>query len=141
MALAQIIYVSRPAQRMSADELTELVEASEKRNAKRDITGTLLYSAGNFMQLLEGELTDIGNVFERVRCDARHTEVRALLHKNVTKRLYPEWGMLQMDIGRSAPLNLGRMERMIYEVRQSRDTQQFGIEARMLLSDFRLQLA
>jgi hypothetical protein len=49
-----LVYVSSATKPFSPDELSELLAQARVDNAALGITGMLLYSNGNFMQVLEG---------------------------------------------------------------------------------------
>src|SRR4051812_47320701 len=112
MALAQLIYVSRSRVKMDLAEIQALAEHSERKNAKVDISGALLSVGQHFMQLLEGELSEVTSLFERIRLDPRHQDVHCLLCKNVTKRLYPQWGMRLVKPDSKAKLDRERLARL-----------------------------
>ena len=52
-----VLYRSQAVRPFSSAHLTELLEASRAYNEAHDITGLLCYSAGHFVQLLEGTTT------------------------------------------------------------------------------------
>lgn len=141
MALAQLIYISRSRKKMTAEAVQELADHSELKNSIRDISGALLSVGEYFMQLLEGELSDIVLLYDRIRLDARHCDVQCLICKNVTKRLFPKWGMRLMETESTAKLDLDRLHRLIEEFRVHRDTGGYAVEARVLLDDFKRQLS
>ena len=140
MALTQLVYVSRRPITLDRRVLEDIVARSARFNASRGITGILLCCGQHFIQLLEGELAEVMELFERIRCDERHTDVRCLLVKNVARRLFPEWGMGLADLDAQGVLNTDRLRRLLDDVRAAHDTGPFSLEARLLLNDFRAQL-
>ncbi len=140
MALAQIIYVSRRAPRLSRRSLDSIVRESEKRNADRGVTGVLLCCGDNVMQLLEGEADVITPLFEHIAEDPRHTAVELILQKPVRRRLFPEWGMALADLEKKAALNRPRLLGLIQTIRARTDTSAHSVEARVLINDFKQQL-
>jgi len=140
MSLAQLIYISRSRKPMDRDAVQAIAAHSETKNAPRDISGALLSVGPYFMQLLEGELADIVALYEHIRDDVRHTEVKCLLCKNVNKRLFPQWGMRMLEPDATGRLDLDRLHRLIEEFRVHRTTGAFAVEARVLLDDFKRQL-
>ncbi len=52
--MLSLIYVSSSTRAFSDADLVALLEQSQEKNARLDITGMLLYKDGNFMQVLEG---------------------------------------------------------------------------------------
>jgi hypothetical protein len=62
-------------------------------NAGLGISGALLYSAGNFAQVLEGLLASIEKTFEAIQRDPRHSEVVVIQSGPAETREFPEWSM------------------------------------------------
>ncbi len=88
-----LIYVSIATQPFSEAELVDLLTTSRKNNAAVGVTGMLLYKEGKFMQLLEGEETQVARVFEKISRDSRHRDVITLLKGREDKRSFSEWMM------------------------------------------------
>jgi hypothetical protein len=88
-----IIYLSQVSASLSEDELRRLLEECRANNKWRNITGILLYSDRQFMQLLEGEEADVAQLYAKVTQDRRHTGVIKLADKPITHRSFAEWSM------------------------------------------------
>ena len=76
MALAQLVYLSRRNHALDPAALEQLALRSSVRNAQRRITGILLSRGVHLMQLLEGDMQDVVELYETIRSDPRHAEVR-----------------------------------------------------------------
>jgi Sensors of blue-light using FAD len=74
-------------------QIAEIVQASEIRNASDDLTGALLHTRGVFIQALEGPLPAIETTFERICCDLRHRRVELLEFVQAEERIFGEWSM------------------------------------------------
>ena len=59
-----ISYVSTAAEGISKEDIQDLLELSSRKNNDHNITGILLYSNGNFFQVLEGEKLLINSLFK-----------------------------------------------------------------------------
>ena len=68
------------------------------------MTGILLYNGGHFLQLLEGKAIVVRRLFEKIRPDRRHQNVRQLVFLPVEARMFQGWhmGMLNRDDRRNA---------------------------------------
>ncbi|MBC7785321.1 MAG: BLUF domain-containing protein [Burkholderiales bacterium] len=141
MQLGQLIYVSRCTSALTSEVLSEIVARSEKSNAARNITGVLMCCGPNVIQLLEGDPAEIEVVFQKIALDPRHTNVECLLRKDARKRMFPEWGMGVADLNSRTMLNRGRLMRLVDDIRGQYDTAGLNVEARVILNDFRQQLA
>ena len=97
--LTHLLYASRATQRVTADDLRTLAAQSAERNHSVAVTGMLLYSAGSFLQLLEGRAPTLDALMKRIALDPRHTDVRVLLRATAPQRLFPRWymGGLNLD--------------------------------------------
>lgn len=69
------------------------VEKARLDNRRAGLTGMLLFHRRHFLQLLEGPETAVGNVFDRIAQDPRHTNVRVLLREVVPTRSFAAWTM------------------------------------------------
>jgi len=50
-----IVYVSTASNELKDEEIQNILSSSNTWNNKNDITGLLLFSEGNFFQIIEGE--------------------------------------------------------------------------------------
>lgn len=88
-----LVYASAASRPFEGAELEALLAGSRARNAKRGLTGMLLYKDGWFMQVLEGEERAVQRAFRRISRDKRHRYVRVLAETVVAAREFPEWTM------------------------------------------------
>jgi len=65
-------YVSSETQDFSPDALIALLTEAREANAKRAVTGLLLYREGSFYQVLEGAEADVMSTFNGIERDPRH---------------------------------------------------------------------
>ncbi len=102
--LTHLLYTSRATEPLTPADLHTLSSQSAKRNHSVSVTGMLLYSAGCFIQLLEGREPTLDALMKRIALDARHTDVRVLLHERAPRRLFPRWymGVLNLDVAGTA---------------------------------------
>lgn len=95
--LHRLLYCSRNtipgAIEAVAAEVRGILAISRVNNARDGVTGGLLFSKGCFAQVLEGPLDAVEATFERIQCDARHSEVIVLQTGPITKRDFPDWSM------------------------------------------------
>ncbi len=88
-----IIYMSRAAAPMSDEQLARLLEQAREGNKKRSITGALVYGAGQFMQIIEGEESQLAQLYAELLNDSRHGSVVKLADKQVAQRSFSDWSM------------------------------------------------
>lgn len=91
--LLQVVYVSAAVRLFTPEALVELLRVSRANNARRDITGLLLYQGGNFIQVLEGPAGAVEDVHARIAHDPRHRQMITLLKGPVERREFGDWSM------------------------------------------------
>lgn len=78
-----ISYVSTVNPALSEHEIQQALNFSKNWNNDHDITGILLYSQGNFFQVLEGEEQLLKDLFKRIKADERHHNIITIFQKEV----------------------------------------------------------
>ncbi|MDE0545368.1 BLUF domain-containing protein [Microbacterium sp. C7(2022)] len=93
-ALISLVYISTATEgRMSDAALRGILITSRENNSRDDITGMLLYRGGQFVQILEGRADRVHALLEKIRADARHTDLTVLLDEPIDERQFAEWSM------------------------------------------------
>lgn len=93
MSLIQLIYVSSAIEELSDAQLDAILESSVRHNQPQAVTGMLLYSRGNFMQVLEGEEAAIDETYDRICQDPRHHNLFLLSREPIAEREFSTWNM------------------------------------------------
>lgn len=88
-----ILYLSKVIAPLEEAELVRLLEEARANNKRRNITGILVYSDRQFMQLIEGEEADLASLYAKLAQDPRHTGVIKLADKPIVTRSFSEWSM------------------------------------------------
>lgn len=105
--MLQLAYSSAATVPLSDEDLQRLVEISRENNARADVTGILLFYEDSFLQLLEGPLVAVNELYDRIGEDPRHRCLRLLCRSLVSERMFPDWSMgfvrLQPEWVRAAP--------------------------------------
>lgn len=91
--MISISYVSSAVFQFSESTLLDLVEQSQRNNQKLGITGILVYSDGNFMQVIEGADLVTNALYERIKLDARHRNVVTIEQRSIEVREFQGWSM------------------------------------------------
>ncbi|MFM1907862.1 MAG: hypothetical protein RLZZ591_1539 [Pseudomonadota bacterium] len=98
MEFTQLIYVSDLVDR-NEGELGPILESAIRHNREDDITGMLLYSGGNFLQVLEGSKDQVDQTYKRICRDPRHANIIVLMEEKVTERHFGDWSMGYRQLG------------------------------------------
>jgi hypothetical protein len=98
MSLVQLIYLSDLVDKNEA-HIAPILQSAVKHNSKNGITGMLLYSGGNFLQVLEGEKAAVDETYARICQDPRHRNTVLLIEEPVSERHFSSWqmGYRQLD--------------------------------------------
>jgi hypothetical protein len=88
----QLIYVSDLVDK-NERQLAPILESAVRRNTEDGITGMLLYSGGNFLQVLEGPTAAVQATYKRICQDRRHRNTTLLLEQDVPERQFGSWSM------------------------------------------------
>lgn len=83
-----ICYVSTAKNSLEPNEVVEILDQTEVRNNQIGIRGFLIYSEGNFFEVLEGEEKMIKELFLIIKNDARHKNIIIIFEKICDKELF-----------------------------------------------------
>lgn len=78
---------------MTEDELLLLLEQARARNLKQNVTGMLLYAGGKFFQVLEGEKSDVEEIFKVIENDERNKGTIVVEKEDINERTFSDWSM------------------------------------------------
>lgn len=98
MVLGHLLYISDAVGEMGPEQLEAIRTVSRHNNAAEGITGVLFYSAGHFVQLLEGDTAAIHALFEKIATDPRHENVKLLYLRDARERAFCDWSMALLDL-------------------------------------------
>lgn len=98
MSLVQLIYVSDLVNE-DESQIPAILASSIRRNKEDAITGMLLYSRGNFLQVLEGEREMVDKTYARICEDVRHRNTVMLTEEEVSERHFADWSMGYRQLG------------------------------------------
>jgi len=93
MIIKRIAYTSRPTDTVSKQALLALLHDARDYNAADGITGFLFFKDNQFIQVIEGAVTDVDDLFARIKADKRHTDINILLNETADERMFPDWNM------------------------------------------------
>lgn len=93
MSLHQISYQSTARQFLTDDDLQDLLAKARVYNAAHHISGMLLCRGGQFVQVLEGEEAVLRALYEKIKVDPRHSDLRLLVDEPLAQRQFGLWTM------------------------------------------------
>jgi hypothetical protein len=81
-----------------------ILEKSKSYNKKENITGILCQGSGLWMQILEGERSQVNVLYSRIMADRNHQNVELLSLEEITQRRFGEWSMALVYLSKDDPL-------------------------------------
>jgi uncharacterized membrane protein (DUF373 family) len=91
--MIQTTYISIPTRPVSTDALMDILNTSRRNNASIGVSGMLLFTGSEFIQILEGDEKVIEELLNTIKKDPRHKDFRIIEKKKITTREYAEWTM------------------------------------------------
>ncbi len=101
--LIQLTYASRTSATFLPSDMSSILNASKRNNARVGVTGALCLANGIFLQQLEGDRAEVNRLYHRILADPRHREPAVLDFAEITSRRFTTWSM-----GTLAPLDANR---------------------------------
>lgn len=98
MPLLSLTYVSSATELLAVPELLGLLADIRPRNEALGLSGLLLYSGGNVIQVLEGPEDAVESTFATIAADPRHQDVIVMLREPIEERAFPDWSMGFRDV-------------------------------------------
>lgn len=99
--LSQLVYISSRTANCTQAEIEKILQSCQKNNASLDITGLLLYSETKFIQYLEGDAKQILDLYDHIKGDRRHEQVRMLSYGIIKERAFPSWHMATKSLSQN----------------------------------------
>jgi len=124
----RLIYTSREFRPLSEADLKRLVTRSRIRNEQDGLTGFLYYSAGTFLQMLEGEEATVNATFARIEDDYRHVIASILMRETITEQFFENWSMETAN-----PTKASKILRDFFQMDQDLDLTKLDADKALLL--------
>lgn len=93
MSINQMIYISQATRKMSASDLHEILKVAQDNNLLIDVTGSLFYNGGWFLQVLEGPTDTLKKLYHKIEKDPRHKNSRIIYDEPARFRTFTRWTM------------------------------------------------
>lgn len=91
--MLRIAYTSQATFDFTDGDLITLLMNSRANNKRDRLTGILLHSEGQFLQVLEGDEEDVETKFDRISKDPRHRRIAMILREEADTRQFGKWTM------------------------------------------------
>lgn len=88
-----LIYVSESVSTTTYDDAVKILNTSWSKNRENGIGGVLLYNRRFFIQLLNGPVDKVDQIFHRIKEDKRHHNIRLVGEEFLQEQEFDEWNM------------------------------------------------
>lgn len=102
--LIRILYVSRAVGPQTTTVTATILTAARARNREQEVTGVLCQGKGLYLQVLEGERSQVNALYRRILYDRRHCDVELLRLEETESRRFADWSMALVDLSDGDPM-------------------------------------
>jgi hypothetical protein len=90
----QLVYASEATKAFPPASIENLLADARRNNKIRRVTGMLAFCQNQFLQVLEGNPSDVISTYDRIAADPRHQNV-IVLHRGYSSvgKTFTEWSM------------------------------------------------
>ena len=92
-SLSTIVYHSKASVGFTELDLLYLLAGSRARNRTEGVTGILVFDRGMFFQWIEGPNLPLQRIWNSIRKDQRHHDIKVLADTSIPVRLFQDWHM------------------------------------------------
>jgi hypothetical protein len=100
----RLLYVSSAVGPQTSTMTGAILQTAQSHNANSGITGVLCQGQGLFLQVLEGERSQVNQLYARIVQDQRHKNVELLLLEEITQRRFGDWSMAHVHLSNLDPM-------------------------------------
>ncbi|WEN14282.1 BLUF domain-containing protein [Rhodanobacter sp. AS-Z3] len=98
MSINQLVYLSEAVKKMSRADLDSIQNVAKTNNQPIDVTGSLFYNGGWFLQILEGPLATLDSLYSKIEKDPRHKNSRVIYNEPAKFRTFGRWSMNMINL-------------------------------------------
>jgi hypothetical protein len=102
--LIRLLYISRASGAITTTVTESILQSARVHNRVAGITGILCQGQGLYIQILEGERSNVNRLYATLIKDKRHQNVELVSIEEVQTRSFPEWSMAHVVISESDPI-------------------------------------
>lgn len=120
MLINQLIYVSQATRKMSLADLSAIQETAKTNNGPLNVTGSLFYNGGWFLQVLEGPELTLAKLYKKIELDPRHKNSRIIYNEPASFRTFPRWNMNMTNLDDRQADKYDELVEVLEAVRENR---------------------
>ena len=90
-------------------------QPKQLHNPSNGITGVLCQGQGVYLQVLEGERSQVEALYARIALDKRHQNMVLRQHEDITRRRYGKWAMAHIDLAHLPPPDASQNQQPLFD--------------------------
>jgi len=102
--LVRLLYVSRAVGPQTTTVTATILATAQARNRLSGVGGVLCQGQGLYLQVIEGERSEVNRLYARIVVDRRHRDVEILRFEEITERRFAKWSMAHVDLSEHEPM-------------------------------------
>jgi hypothetical protein len=91
--MKQLIYASTPDESVTLSSVQFILTNAIVANGTKRVSGMLVYNGKYFLQCIEGSDEAIDELFEKIKVDGRHANLKLIGTIDIEKRDFEAWNM------------------------------------------------
>ena len=96
--LSRMLYISTAVGPITTAVTGTILRSAQLHNPANGITGVLCQGQGVYLQVLEGEHSQVDALYARILRDKRHQGMVLRHHETISRRRYGRWAMAHVDL-------------------------------------------
>jgi hypothetical protein len=131
------MYHSHASEEFSTDDLLKLLIEARIHNQSQQISGLLLHSKKEFLQVLEGEPDVVESLYEKICNDPRHERVTLFQRKQIPHKEFTQWAMGFENLSEVSKRLIHGFSNLLEDDGQQLNETEFSHDARRLVLCFK----
>lgn len=92
-----------------------ILRSAQLHNPSNGITGVLCQGQGIYLQVLEGERSQVEALYARIAQDKRHQNLVLRQQEDIPRRRYGKWAMAHIDLAHLPPPDAAQKHQPLFD--------------------------
>lgn len=112
--LSRMLYISTAAGPITTAVTGTILRSAQRHNPSNGITGVLCQGQGVYLQVLEGERSQVEALYARIAQDKRHQNMVLRQQEDIRSRRYGKWTMAHIDLAHLPPPDAAQNQQPLF---------------------------
>lgn len=113
--LNRMFYISTAVGPITTAVTGTILRSAQRHNPSNGITGVLCQGQGVYLQVLEGERSQVEALYARISQDKRHESMVLRHQEDIRSRRYGKWAMAHIDLAHLPPPDAAQSQRPLFD--------------------------